>query len=60
MASPQRIREIIEFVTTDADTEVEVMAGWGVALEDTRPAAPSRLRRSAEPWLSLDDPTKRA
>jgi hypothetical protein len=34
MASPERIREIIEFVNTDAYTEDEVMAGWGVALED--------------------------
>jgi hypothetical protein len=34
MASPERIREIIEFVTTDAYSDDEVMAGWGVALED--------------------------
>jgi hypothetical protein len=34
MASPERIREIIEFVNMDAYTEDEVMAGWGVALED--------------------------
>jgi hypothetical protein len=34
MASPERIREIIEFVNMDAYSEDEVMAGWGVALED--------------------------
>lgn len=34
MASPERIREIIEFVHTDAYGDDEVMAGWGVALED--------------------------
>ena len=34
MASPERIREIIEFVSTDAYTDDEVMTGWGVALED--------------------------
>jgi hypothetical protein len=34
MASPERIREIIEFVTVDAYSDDEVMAGWGVALED--------------------------
>src|SRR5207248_2753311 len=35
MASPERIREIIEFVSVDAYTDDEVMAGWGVALDDT-------------------------
>jgi hypothetical protein len=34
MASPERIREIIEFVSTDAYTDDEVMEGWGVALDD--------------------------
>jgi hypothetical protein len=34
MASSERIREIIEFATTDAYTDDEVMAGWGVVLED--------------------------
>jgi hypothetical protein len=34
MASPERIREIIEFVTMDAYTDDEVMTGWGVALDD--------------------------
>jgi hypothetical protein len=34
MTSPERIREIIEFVTTDAYGDDEVMAGWGVALDD--------------------------
>jgi hypothetical protein len=34
MTSPERIREIIEFVTTDAYNDHEVMAGWGVALDD--------------------------
>ena len=34
MASPERIREIIEFVTTDAYTDEEVMSGWEVALTD--------------------------
>lgn len=34
MASPERIREIIDFVTTDAYTDDEVMSGWGIALED--------------------------
>jgi len=34
MASPERIREIIDFASTDAYTDDEVMAGWGVALED--------------------------
>jgi hypothetical protein len=33
MASPERIREIIDFVSTDAYTDDEVMAGWGVALD---------------------------
>jgi hypothetical protein len=34
MANPERIREIIEFVSVDAYTEDEVMAGWSVALAD--------------------------
>jgi hypothetical protein len=34
MTSPERIREIIEFVSMDAYTDDEVMAGWGVALDD--------------------------
>jgi hypothetical protein len=34
MASPERIREIIDFATTDAYTDDEVMTGWGVAFED--------------------------
>src|SRR5947209_2151099 len=34
MASPERIREIIEFATTDAYTDDEVAAGWGVAFGD--------------------------
>ena len=34
MASPERIREIIEFATTDAYGDDEVMAGWGVAFDD--------------------------
>lgn len=34
MATPERIREIIEFATTDAYDEYEQMAGWGVALDD--------------------------
>lgn len=34
MSSPERVREIIEFVTTDAYTDDEVMTGWGVALDD--------------------------
>lgn len=34
MASAERIREIIDFVTTDAYGEEEEMAGWGVALDD--------------------------
>jgi len=34
MTSPERIREIIEFVTTDAYTDDEVMSGWGVAFDD--------------------------
>jgi hypothetical protein len=34
MANPERIREIVEFVSVDAYTEDEVMAGWSVALAD--------------------------
>jgi hypothetical protein len=34
MATPERIREIIEFVSVDAYSDDEVMAGWGVALAD--------------------------
>lgn len=34
MATPERIQEIIAFVHMDAYTDDEVMAGWGVALED--------------------------
>ena len=34
MASPERIREIIDFISTDAYTDDEVMAGWGVVLGD--------------------------
>jgi hypothetical protein len=34
MATPERIREIVEFATTDAYDDDEVMAGWGVALAD--------------------------
>ena len=34
MATAERISEIIEFVSTDAYTDDEVMTGWGVALDD--------------------------
>lgn len=34
MASEERIREIIEFATTDAYGEYEPMSGWAVVLED--------------------------
>lgn len=34
MNSPAQIQEIIDFVTTDAYSDEEVMAGWGVALSD--------------------------
>ena len=34
MASPERIREIIEFVSVDAYTDDEVAMGWSVALDD--------------------------
>jgi Calcium binding len=34
MATPERIREIIEFVSVDAYTDDEVAGGWGVALDD--------------------------
>ena len=37
MATPARIREIIEFVSVDAYSDDEVMAGWGVVLEDAAP-----------------------
>ena len=33
MASPERIREIIDFVSTDAYSDDEVMAGWAVAMD---------------------------
>jgi hypothetical protein len=34
MASAERIREIIDFATTDAYSDDEVMTGWGVAFDD--------------------------
>jgi hypothetical protein len=39
MATSERIQDIIDFVSTDAYDEEEVMAGWGVALDSaaTRP-----------------------
>ena len=38
MATAERIREIIDFATTDAYGDDEVMAGWGVAFEDAATA----------------------
>ena len=35
MTDPKRLCEIIEFATTDAYIDDEVMSGWGVALDDT-------------------------
>ena len=34
MASRERIRELVDFVNTDAYSEEQVMVGWGVAFED--------------------------
>src|SRR6266536_6022923 len=59
MASPERIREIIDFASTDAYTDDEVMAGWGVALEDaaTLPFHAKALGKSVT-VLAFDSDTR--
>jgi hypothetical protein len=55
MASPERIHEIIDFVTTDAYNDDEVMSGWDVALSDAA-ALPFPARALGKPVsvLSFD------
>ena len=60
MASPERIREIIEFVNVDAYTDEEVAVGWGVALEDAAslPFQATALRKPVT-VLAFDSDSRR-
>jgi len=53
MASPERICEIIEFVTVDAYTDEEMMVGWGVALADAA-ALPFQATALGKPVTVLE------